>query len=302
MENITNPVIDDVGDSTLKVVWSQLGSRKWLIIKRTLMLALPAVFLLAPVILTGIFLAEKYGTAGYKFPFPFFLIPIIFSVLILLTIIYGVIVGTIFKLEKHIWLDSFFDGKNLTPRESWSMAKHLWFSYFIMNLRIIFKYYFIWLLVFAVVLSGSYFITENKMFGLSPDTFVIFVLSESMTLAIVYLWLRSYLRYFIFVFLDKFGSENFTLSNIITEMKQLNDINKEKSFSTTALLSISQELLFSGTARHGGVVGNVTKSLGYEFSAVARIAAAYTNYRKARKQLFGVEQHINNNLYSLIGK
>jgi hypothetical protein len=104
---------------------------------------------------------------------------------------------------------------------------------------------------------------------------------------------------------------------MMEELKKLNSVSKSETFKKSLLLSIGADSLNGiatlaiesisyGLAQFGNtgkLVGNLLKVYGEEASRQAtelgNISAQYILYRFARKEIYGTEQEINENIYKL---
>lgn len=114
----TNPSWNEV----FKEIGTQLNRRSSLLSKRILWIISPIIifFLIIQLIMnmpeTSSWLRNLNMSAQLD------MVYLITAVIIVLAIT-TIIAMTLSKIEQTIWLDSYFDGKNLTPQESWNIAK-----------------------------------------------------------------------------------------------------------------------------------------------------------------------------------
>lgn len=235
--------------------------------------------------------------------------------------IYSIIVRFIFRIEKQIWIDSFFDKRYLKPSESWRISMKLFWPAFSFRVKIWLQFYFIPIVViitlfvllirFSVPIFNSYGGYEVILYTtlISSVVFVIVLIAYGY-------YLKTKLRYTYFIFLDTFGKSN-SYKLMIEEMKKLNSVSKSETFKKSLLLNIGVDSLNSiatlsiesisyGLAQFGNtgkLVGNLMRVYGVEASRQAtelgNISAQYILYLFARKEIYGTEQEINENVYKL---
>lgn len=124
----------------------QLSQRKGLIVKRTTTFGLlPGIIIFAPLLILGLglksqiiplnFLIKNNIVAENIWTWVILIIYAIIAALYLLTI------SHIIFIEKIVWVDSFFDKRNLSPQSSLKIAKKLFFPSYRIYLRIFARYY-----------------------------------------------------------------------------------------------------------------------------------------------------------------
>jgi hypothetical protein len=238
--------------------------------------------------------------------------------LLLLMVVYTTVVGFIFEIEKRIWVDSHFDEKSLDQKDSWRIAKALFWPAVVLRVKVALRYYFVPIVGLFVLLALSIYAvfsyygnTNNVLLGI-VIAFILFLI----TVAIYGYYLKIKLRYVWFIFLDSYG-RNYSYQAVIDEMDALNDIRKSETFkksliatigtdsvnaiSQVAIGTITQGLSMLGNT--GKLVGSLANVYGKETSKQAadlgNIAAQYMLYRFTIKELYGEEQIVNDELYKL---
>jgi hypothetical protein len=235
-----------------------------------------------------------------------------------------VIMSSILKIEKMIWIDSFFDRKNLTTKESFTISKKLFWPFLKLNIVLFFRYYLIIILATPVaIIGGIYFIVLIS--GDGPLVF--FGVYSSIIIAILawFYFMRIKLRYIRFVFLDNYKGTSLNISDTIDTTKKLNQIFKSESFKkalftqlgvgtaqavTNMVINTMTSLVAAGGSMLGGVGGesvravagiaNVyTKEYARQIADLSRVVGMYVIYREALKQLSGNEQIENEYVYNL---
>lgn len=304
----------------LEEIGVQLRLRKGLLLKRTLLLVWPGILIL----LFGYYVDMTIGIAqiqeniaiGNVAAIPI-LVLITFGVLLLFAIIYGVIVNFIFEIEKQIWIDSYFDKKNLEPAVSWRIATSLFWSALWMRVSIFFTYYFFQILAIWVVAAVAQFLLITKM----PIVSVWHFLPIPVALIAVFIYsyyTRIALRYTWFIFLDRY-SPQLTFMTIIDEMKKLNAVARTEAFKKSLLSTIGVDSVGGLTSaalgaittgmgsavsgKFGELLGQVTRLYGQVYikqaTDLSHIAAQYILYRHVVREVYGEHQIVNEALYQL---
>lgn len=293
----------------------QLQVRKSALMKRILLITWP--FLLLTVLLT---LLEDTDNLMGKISGS---VDVLIISWFFFSVCYAMIVRFIFKFEKLIWIDSFFDKINLLSSESWKIARKLFWQGFVFRLKLWFRYYAI---PQIVALGGSIWLII-ELFNLfstgNNSPFVWGLLGTLVVLAVSFFayryYLKTKLRYAYFIFLDSFGG-GASFRSVILEMEKLNNISASDAFKKSLAINIGTESIdlaiksviatISGAVRFEGKVGKAAGDMtrvyvgeaGRQVTEFANIAGQYLLYRFARKELYGTEQKVNNRLYELAGR
>jgi len=273
---------------------SQLSQRAGLLAKRVLLVGWPALIF---IVLDSIFKFNNQTS---------------FSILFFI-LIYAVILGHIFSTEKIIWIDSYFDGKNLQPKESFLIAKKLFWPTTSLRFLLFFRY-FLFPFILYVSLWPIFLLNQDITFcGMMVYFWPLLGLG---ILALYWLYIDIKLRYIWFIFLDNYGKSDFSYKNLFKQMNELNQVNKLDSFKKSLAVNLGADFvenliqfpLFKRISsifrKSEGGTNNVvsTYSSGFigEMSRLAKIVANYVLYRYSREQLYKEPQIINENIYSLL--
>lgn len=311
MENTTSTLPPSYQD-IVSGIGAQLKERKSLLMWRVLLVSWPMILLVA-----GIYLGKELGIDLESIPHPDILYyGVGVAVYAFFALVYGAIMNFVFEIEKRIWIDSYFDGKKLSSKQSWKMAIRLFWPAAMFRIRLIFSYYIIPFFGFTAAIVLAVWICSRIM----PEEQIFIAILVGVVLLIVGLvvygyYMRTRLRYAWFVFLDKFGNA-YSYRAVISEMNDLNNIAKSETFKKSLVASIGTDSINSlanmvigglslGIAQLGGVgrvIGAATRVYGQELSRqatdLANIVAQYILYRFARKELYGAEQSVNDALYA----
>lgn len=316
-----NPELPPTYKQMLQEIGKQLNLRKSLLLKRTLFISWPGLVLVA--LIWG---WTKLDDAGMLDRVPeTAIVPIMIAggAFLLFAIVYMVIAGFMFEIEKQIWIDSYFDKKELAPKQSWKIAKKLFWPAFRLRVRIAWNYYLLPGLIFALLLvglgywankSGVSATYESNIWVLGTILLLVFLL-----VAVVYsYYIRVKIRYAWFVFLDIYKGEPFDTRVVLSQMNALNTASKSASFKKALVTEIGTDSAqtianlavstigwgMSHIPGVGEVLGGLTKAYGQELTrqatSLGKISALYLLYRFARKELFGSEQVSNEYVYQLI--
>jgi len=322
MENNTNTVsTSDAPVPSYHEIFAEIGrqfqARKTLLFKRVLLIVWP--FLLLVIVQYILKNSSYYSTLNAAQQLEFFWG--IFAY-VFVSLIYTSTVSFIFTIEKQIWLDSFFDKKNLTSAQSWRIAWRLFWPALWFRFRLWFRYFALPTVIAFIII----FITFKSAFlatYVSRDYDVVLVASVialvvlAFSLMLYRFYARVVLRYSWFIFLDKFGNAD-SFHIIIDEMKKLNDVSRSETFRKSLVVNFGTDVargvvdmaigsmtgVISGLGGEGGralggLINIYTKELNRQVTNLANISARYVLYRFARKQVYGTEQEVNENVYKL---
>jgi hypothetical protein len=255
------------------------------------------------------------------------------TIALIIVIIITIILMTIVEIEQFIWLDSYFDGKNLTPQESWKIAKKLYWGWSYFQFEIFCRYY-LWIILAAIIFVPSWF----YIFGLSGFTnsqFLIaifspvFFIGGSIGLILWQRYMKVKLSFAPFLFLDRYKRGTILFSqfwhDFFRELKELNEINKDGSFKKNVLLEIGADIAVTieqyiiGQIHQGfsiateilppvprtvlGTVGDTTaaaaREVAYRVIMFGKLAGRQVLYNFAFKTLHGQKREVNEYIYSL---
>lgn len=230
----------------------------------------------------------------------------------------------IFMIEKRIWADSYFDGQNLSPKQSWVLAKKLFFPMTRLGLETIryFPAFPISIALLIAVILGQFSLAIYppidalmRSSRFIENTYIIVVLSIIFILIVILVVLSLKLRYLLFIFLDKYQKKGTNYKEIYAELRILNKVSEGELFNkalvayfgTEAVSAILQEItdiLLDSLFRATGIFGQAAKAYKTRYireaKSFAQIIAFYLLYREARALQYGERQHINQNLYSIV--
>ncbi|MEO8637723.1 MAG: hypothetical protein ABI430_02380 [Candidatus Taylorbacteria bacterium] len=313
---ISNTTLPPTYKEIFEEIGRQLKLRKSALFKRILLITWP--YLLLIVVSYVLNLIYDFNSFSQDQKFIYFEA---LAVYLILAVIYSQIIRFIFKIEKQIWIDSFFDKKNLSPSESWKIARKLFWPAIDFRIKLWLQYYFVPIAV-IIVAFGLVIMIFVPIFNSSTGYEII--LNSSLVLFVVFViglvaygyYLKTKLRYTWFIFLDKFGTDH-SYKLMLEEMRKLNNVSKSETFKKSLILSIGANSVNSiaqlaigsislGLAQFGNtgkMVGGLMRVYSEEASRQAtdlgNISAQYVLYRFARKEAFGSEQEVNENIYKI---
>ncbi|MEK7554426.1 MAG: hypothetical protein AAB518_00350 [Patescibacteria group bacterium] len=299
-----------------------IASRKWLLMRRTLLMVWPGL-----VAVVAWYILEILARSGNGEVTPEFALfaPTLISVFIIVGILFGApyytIMSGIFKIEKTVWIDSFFDGRNLDSKTSWRIARRLFWKYVFFELQILFRYYGILVLVLCAVFvaagAGGWLDAKYDFKSISPQVIGGMIVAATIALYAWVYYLRTRLRYADFLFLDRVSSSGVRYADLFREMEELNQVRKREAFIKALVANVGSDTLKgitrilardiaigmgqlgAGGKVAGAVIGTYAQELSRQAIDLGNIAARYLMYRVARKIVYGSEQEINEYLYRL---
>ncbi len=297
----------------LQEIGKQLSKRKSQLLKRITLIVWPYILL---------------GVVGYIVNFFYDIRSLINSHLIvsvivlftyvLLAGVYGIIIRFIFNIEKQIWVDSYFDRRELDPKDSWKISVKLFWPALWFRLNIFWKYYFLPItatvlgLILCTWIMSQYAYKYESLLWVLISIPLLFVIA----LCIYAYFLKIRLRYTWFVFLDTFGS-SYSFRNLVDEMNKLNNISKTETFKKSLIANLGADTVKGVTSiaiqgitsgismlgNSGQLLGGVLRVYGDEanrqITDMANISSQYLLYRFARKELYGQEQAVNDSIYNM---
>lgn len=296
---------------------NQMQQRAGLLSKRVFLVIWPLLILIG--ILSVASLLSYEAIEKYIEMIPFFWGVGFLGFLFLFAICYGVIMGMIFHTEKIIWIDSYFDGRNLTPEQSWRIAKRLFVSTLKLSMVVILRYCLPALLLLGV---GILLLMPLSGYIKTGSEAAIFwggiSIASLFLIPVAYLYVISIkLRFMWFLFLDTYGT-GISWHDFFAELKKLNSVAKSDSVVKTIVADfgagtvsgiasmlmggVQQGIGQLGPGAHiaGEIMGTYTSSVTNEMTSLGRSAAVYLLYCYAREQLHHTPQHINEALYKLV--
>lgn len=297
----------------------QLAQRQSLFSKRLLFLFLP------PSIIYGtlFFLAKNYINEHTRDTNPelFKIVIIVFPIVAIITILYVAVIYTVFGAEKRIWIDSYFDGKNLSGSQSWRIARRLFWSILTFNFSIWLRFYFIPMILIAAFFVFAWWLLLTSSFVNSNVYLqIILLLSPFLSLfsfPVYYYLIKTKLRFAPFLFLDTYGP-TFSYKEYFNTLKELNKASGSDSFKKALFLNLGTDVVNSvfevtidamiSSLPKAGKIGEAVEQTGRAFAGESiqqvtdfgKMAGFYLLYKIARKQLYGEEQRINEYLYKLV--
>lgn len=241
------------------------------------------------------------------------------SIWAIFSIFYGLIAGTIFHIEKILWVDSYFDGHNLTPQQSWRIARRLLLPTFKLYFVLMLRYFIIPILfiiggIFLLGPVSNYFSVNGSNMQAVLGALGVGLFFFLPTIYIFILKIK--MRFIWFLFLDTYGSD-ISWKDFFSEIKKLNSVATRQSVTKTLIaefgagtLSGLASVLTSGLRNNidqavsggqaiGRVISFYINSVANQMAALGRNAAIYLLYLYARAEIHQNGQEINEALYDL---
>jgi hypothetical protein len=295
-----------------------LKDKKWSLFKRTLLIVWPffIFFFYFPVFE----LLHKGEEVTSESPSFFMFIG---GILLLggFATLYAYLMRQVFFIEKVIWIDSFFDQKEISDAESFRIARKLFIPVIKMKVLLFLNYYLIGFIFYFGVLAGIISAIPYVGEGLLGETTAVALIAQ-LLLGPVLVWIYYYyldikLRYFWMIYLDRYGSDDFSYKNIKLEMFRLNEISKSASykkiiimnFGIASVSAITKGIIESltsfleGLGSFGIAAGNSLDMFIEEYfnqaASMGKTFTKYVLYKHARAVLYDEEQIVNTSLYSI---
>ena len=230
-----------------------------------------------------------------------------------------VISSHIFKVERIIWIDSYFDKVNLTSRKSWQLARSLFWPSLWLDIMTMLRYYLLPFLLVISVVSGYIYLAATHLLSFDIFVFLLILLAGIMALALYMFYMSIHLRYIRFVFIDLWGTTGYSSGKVFSENKKLLKVTKGADFdkvlasslgidATSQIASVTIGQLsksIHGLGGAGVLGGALINTIGGEAIEVSKDFAKQINYyvfyRIARSQLYGTLNDLNTALYARAG-
>lgn len=303
---------------TAKQIFARLNERKYLLLQRALLAVWPGLATLAVAYaFWGSALANE-ESGGELIWASIQARPMegwIVGALLVASMVYGALANAVLAIERIIWVDSYFDGKNLSPAESLRVARRLFPSAVRLWVWSFFRY---WLAPLAFLVLAPAGLIFAGYAGVFEGVFVaIAVLGAFVAFAVWSYLVTLRTRNLWFLFLDHHDGERADTAAIPAELDRINRETKTKEFlkyigSTVGVDSLAGlvKLIASLGAQASGasrvldrtVLGQGVKMYGQALAAqaqsFARVIAAYVFYRAACQRL-SLGQKVNERVYAL---
>lgn len=298
----------------LKEIGTQFKNRKADLSKRTGILLAPAIIGLGSLFLIGM-VGKILDTSDSNASGIIGLLGLVPFLLLLVSPPWMIIISHLFKIERTIWIDAYFDGITISSKQSWKLAKNLFWPAFWLDLVVFLRYYLLpYFIAISVLVAYIYAsVTDSIHFSL-PILLLIIVLD------IGFLWIYTFimslrLRYVRFLLIDLYPRADYSISKVLSDnskLRKVMDSNEYKTLLASSLgLEAASELgnVIVGTASTGlrmlgdggKAVGMMVDMVGGEAVAIAKDFSKqtvyYTYYRTARSMLYGKDS-VNTELYS----
>lgn len=294
----------------LQEIGRQLGLRKKIILWRVLIIIWPLL-----VMTVVIYLLYKFSLLSPESPSKY-QTTIIFVTWLWFTLIYYFIMTVFFTIEKRIWIDSFFDQRNLDPKKSWHIAWKLFIPIVRLGWEIFWRFYLPWILAIVVIhVAALYILAIYDSIYLMLSPFVIF--GEAGIVIFLLYYLKIKLQFTWFIFLDRYNKENFYYREVFEELGKLNQVSKTEVFKKSLVANIGADTSLAVSymvigaiseglrqlGHTGGLLGSIFKVFSEEASkqvvSFGRIVSIYVLYRFARFTVYNEPQKINEYIYNL---
>ncbi len=292
----------------------QLNQRKGTLFLRVLLILAPALVGMGLLMLLGSI--SKVADNSFTNSAAVWVIMILGILLLMISPWWMLVIGHIFKIERIIWIDAFFDKITLSGSQSWRMARKLFWPSAGLDIIIFIRYY---LLIYIAILGGisGYFallVKHSLTFQVLP--FLLSLAIIGVTLWLYGMYVRIKLRYIWFLFIDFQGTDRFSYGFLFSELKRLNKVYGNEAFKKLAVTSFGTDVageavnaLIGEASRGLAASGDAGKAAGFFVDTIAgesvgiakdyaKMTAFYMYYQIARSVLYNQAQAVNSPLYS----
>lgn len=299
----------------MKQIMEQLNSRKMLLIGRIILTLAP--LLLGIILLFVTSIIPRPSEVDALLPFPIILLLAVAIFLLFISPMWMFILGHIFKVERIIWIDSFFDKVSLTNKQSWKFAKKLFWPSLWLDLHVFFRYYLVASIVYLGAIAGYIALIVAKSIEFQILFAIIGFIIISVLLWLYVTYTAVQLRYVRFLFIDLYGTAGFTYGKIFVELKKFNIVLKQDAFrkslvvtlGSDAVMGVANSLInvgakgLSSLGSGGQVAGAVVQIVAGQTTEIvndyAKQVTYYIFYQLVRKNLYGEAQVKNTAVYGI---
>jgi hypothetical protein len=298
----------------MREIMKQLNNRKGTLSLRVLLVLAPVLLGIGVMLVLG----QMDDVLGNSFTeSAFFWVPEIIAILsLLISPWWMLIVGHIFKVERIIWIDAFFDKVTVTGSQSWKMARKLFWPSVGLDLILFIRYYLLIYLAVLGSITGYIALSVNHTIKFQPLVFIIGLIIIGVVLWLYGTYIRVKLRYVWFLFIDFHGTEQFSYKFLFSELKKLNSVYSSEAFKKLMVTSFGTDAageavnIAVGAGTRGlAALGDAGKAADFFINTIAgesveiakdyaKTTAFYMYYRIARTVLYGQAQIVNGSLYS----
>jgi len=306
-QNVSYPeILQSIGD--------QLKHRQSSIVKRVALTSLPLI-----IAVVALIFSDKIRQDLHFSDQVFTTYLVVFGILFLFALPWAVITNRIFRVERVIWIDSYFDKVALSDNESWRLAIKLFWPNVIISLLIFLRYYLILVVLWIAAFTLYGFYVSQKMTDFQILVYIIALIAIPLTFALYSFVVKVRLRYLLFVFLDMYRTPEFSYNSLFKEAIRINRVTKGDAFKKTLVTMLGAEaaenainvvasyMISASTSQLGGTGQAAGAAVGMAASEVAvanrdyaEVTTFYIYYQVGRSILYGDSQKVNQNLYSLI--
>lgn len=297
-------------------IQTHVGQRKKQLLARSIQIAWPLS------VIGFIYWLANNSPEEYQGP-----IAVIGFILFPFALLYYLVMRRIFKIEQLIWVDSYFDGRNLNQIQSWRIAKKLFWQSFRFSLWLGITFFLLPLLIliFFIILSITFIViisanSESSVNAMELTGIPIILLLLSPVFLVLYynFYLRIKIRYAWFLFIDEYKPQGFSFKDLRKNMNVLNSLRKSEEYKKSLSVFLASDAagfaidyaanqgnkILSGLGRGGEAIGSVATPVAKESAKqtvqFSQIVSLYALYRYARWYAFKESQSVNPNIYALV--
>lgn len=298
----------------IRTIKQQLNTHKTQLLFRSVFILLPALVGIAILFLAGAIanVAPNSASSGSTVSASTFIAEVFGLIAVLLFLInpfWILVVGHVFKVERIIWIDSFFNNVTLGKGESLSRARKLFWPSVKLSLNIFYKYYFIFFSGFILTAALIVYVTlSSGNISSSAIVWVAFIVMAALGFWWYVVITNIRLRYAWFLFIDHSGQADYTHKRLFKDLRALNEVQKSETFKKLIAVTLGLDATAAATdevvglaaegiahlGKAGGVAAFYVNSIGGETVAITNMYAKeisyYLFYRMALQALSGNPQ------------
>lgn len=297
----------------IKTISEQVSLRKGALFKRSLAVSMPLI--IAFTLLTNESNLLPHGSSDFIVQLYYIAVAILFVI----GLLWAFVASRIFRIERAIWIDSYFDGVDLTTKQSWKISRKLFWPNVLLSLNVFLRYYLPLLILWIAIIIGLGGLISNGIIEFNLGWYVGIIVGIPISFLLYSFYVKIRLRYLVFTFLDLYGLPEFSYSTVFKKAVAVNKATKGDAFQKTLVVMLGSEALEYlttsfvnssvrwSTSRMGNTGKAVGDVAGFATSEVVAALRSYTQdityyiyYQAGLSVLYGVDQRVvNQEVYRL---
>lgn len=310
----------------------QLKERQGILAKRVIAASSVGLVALFFIVLGAELLRSGYISSHFSNSAPLLMVGA--TAMVVLSTIVTILLTARLDIEEVVWLDSFFDGEELSPKESMMIAKGLFWDWAYLRFKIFYRYY-LWMVIVSIIVFTIWLqvfvfsgFKEVILLGIQiAISFIVFI-GGGLLLVLLVRSTKIKTRYAPFLFLDRFNSRVKKSStfwkDFFKDLESLNNIGGSEAFKKRLALGLGSDVAMQtiegvadlvqmgvaiGTQKMPGILGPIVRAgttttvravaeVGHRNVHFAKLTLDSIFYRMASRELYG-ERVVNEYVYSL---